>query len=469
LIGGALGIALAIAGTRAVVGLLPPDVLPPYAVVSVDMRVIAIALAVVTLTGVLSGLVPAFRTSADRTAGELRTGRSGGRRSARLQHGLVVGEVALALALLAVAALMVRSLRAQLAIDTGFDPRNVTVGRVMLIGDAYDTEGRTRFVQMVTERLRSVPGVADVAIGTDAPLRGGFSASFIAPADRPDARLRYYRHRVTPSYFHALGIPILQGRAFEETDRAGAGQVVIVSEAFAQRVFEGGDALGRQVMFSPTDTARIVGIAANVRQRVLTTSLFDPGEDPDVYIPWAQQPVGGLDIIVRGENAPIPAATMHAIVQEIAPEIPLFNVEPLESTLAAQTASARFGSLLLGSFALLALGLAAVGLYGVMAFLVHARRREIAVRIAIGAAPQGVVAIVMRRGMLLVLIGSALGIVLALGVGRVFASLLYGVQPVDPASLAAAALALSACAGVATLVPAFRAVRTDPQVVLRAD
>jgi ABC-type antimicrobial peptide transport system permease subunit len=182
-----------------------------------------------------------------------------------------------------------------------------------------------------------------------------------------------------------------------------------------------------------------------------------------------QQPVGGLDIIVRGENAPIPAATLHAIVQEIAPEIPLFNVEPLESTLAAQTASARFGSLLLGSFALLALGLAAVGLYGVMAFLVHARRREIAVRMAIGAAPQSVVAIVMRRGMLLVLVGAALGIVLALGAGRVFASLLYGVQPFDAASLAAAAFALAVCACVATLVPALRAVRTDPQLVLRGD
>ncbi|HUF50200.1 MAG TPA: ABC transporter permease [Longimicrobiales bacterium] len=469
LTGGALGIALAIIGTRAIVAMLPAAVLPPYAVVAVDARVIAIALAVVVVTGVLSGLVPAFRTSGERSAGELRVSRAGGRRSARLQHSLVIGEVALAVALLAVGALMVRSLRAQLAIDPSFDARNVTIGRVMLIGDAYDTPGRARFVQAVTERLQQIPGVAAAAIGSDAPLRGNFSASFIAPADNPDARLRYYRHRVTPSYFSALGIPILRGRGLEETDRAGTRTVVVVSDAFAQRVFENGDALGRRLVLSSQDTVTVVGIAANVRQRVLTTSLFDPGEDPDVYFAWAQQPVGGLDIIVRGASAPVPAAALHAIMQDIAPEIPLFNVEPLETTLAAQTANARFGSLLLGSFAFLALGLAAVGLYGVMAFLVHARRREIAVRMAIGAAPRGVVAIVLKRAMLLVLAGSVLGILLALGAGRVLTSILYGVRPVDPPSLAAAALTLAACAALATLVPALRAVRTDPQLVLRAD
>jgi predicted permease len=469
LAGGALGIALAIAGTRAVVALLPSAVLPPFAVVSVDVRVTAIALAVVVVTGVLSGLVPAFRTSGERTATELRGGRSTGPRGARLQHGLVIGEVALAVVLLSTAALMVRSLSAQLAIDTGFDARNVTAGRVMLVGDTYDTPGRTRFIEAATERLRRVPGVAEVAVSSDAPLRGNFSASFIAPADRPDVALRYYRHRVTPSYFSTLGIPILHGRGLEETDRAGTNTVVVVSDAFAQRVFENGDAVGRRLVLGSADTVMVVGIAGNVRQRVLTTSLFDPGEDPDVYFAWAQQPVGGLDIIVRGTHAPVEAGIMHAIVQDIAPEIPLFNVEPLAMTLAMQTASARFGSLLLGSFGLMGLALAAVGLYGVMAFLVHARRREIAVRMAIGAAPHGVLAIVLKRGLSLVLAGSALGILLALAAGRVFANLLYGVRPVDLPSLAAAVLTLAACAMAATLVPALRAVRTDPQLVLRAE
>jgi predicted permease len=469
LLGGVAGIALALIGTRTVMALLPADVLPPYAAVRVDGRVIGFALLVVALTGVLSGLAPAFRTSTRSMAGELRAGRGMGRRHGRLQQTLIASEVALALTLLALAALMVRSLRAQLAIDPGFRAESVVVGRVMLIGDAYDRPGRLRFVDAVTERLGREPGVAAVAVGSDVPLRGGFSASFIVPADRPDSRLRYYRHQVTTGYFDALGIRIRRGRGFTSADRDDSAPVVVVSEAFAQRVFENGDALGRRLLFTPTDTVTVVGVAENVRQRDLTTSLFDPGEDPDVYFALAQLPVGGLDIIVRGVRAPVPAETMHAAVRAIDPDIPLFRVEPLATTLATQTANARFGSLLLGAFGLLALGLAAVGMYGVMAFLVQSRRREIAVRMAMGAAPRGVLALVLRRAMLLVALGSAAGIVLALAAGRIFATLLYGVRPIDPASLIAAGVALGACAFLATLVPALRAVRTDPQLVLRGD
>ena len=448
LIGGVIGIALAMAGTRLILGLLPADVLPPYATVSVDARVIAFALAVVTITGALSGLVPAFRTSASRMAGELRTARGTSRGEARAQHALVVTEVALALALLASAALMVRSLRAQLDIDPGFDATNVTAGRFMLIGDAYDTPGRMRFVATLLERLAVEPGVVAAAVTSDAPLRGTISASITAPADRPEAQLRYYRHRVTPGYFETLGISILRGRGIEARDHADAPPVVVVSEAFARRVFPESDALGSRLLYSSADTMTIVGIAENVRQRNLTTSLFDPTEDPDMYFSLQQLPAGGLDIVVRGDRAPIDADVLHAAARSIDPTIPVFNVEPLRTTLAAQTANARFGSMLLGAFALIALGLAAVGIYGVMAYLVHARRREIAVRMAMGA---------------------ALGAVLALAAGRTIASLLYGIRPIDPASLAAAVATLAICALGATLLPALRAVRTDPQLVLRGD
>ena len=469
LIGGVLGIVLAMAGTRLILGLLPADVLPPYATVSVDARVIAFALAVVTVTGALSGLVPAFRTSASRMAGELRTARGTSRGEARAQHALVVTEVALALALLASAALMVRSLRAQLDIDPGFDAANVTVGRFMLIGDAYDTPGRMRFVATLLERLAGKPGVAAAAVTSDAPLRGAISASITAPADRPEAELRYYRHRVTPGYFETLGISILRGRGIEARDHADAPPVVVVSEAFARRVFPESDALGSRLLYSSSDTMTIVGIAENVRQRDLTTSLFDPTEDPDMYFSLQQLPAGGLDIVVRGDRAPVDADVLHAAARSIDPTIPVFNVEPMRTTLAAQTANARFGSLLLGAFALIALGLAAVGIYGVMAYLVHARRREIAVRMAMGAAPSGVLALVLRRGMMLVAMGAALGALLALAAGRTIASLLYGIRPIDPASLAAAVATLGICALAATLLPALRAVRTDPQLVLRGD
>lgn len=421
LIGGVLGIALAAIATRSVVALLPADVLPAYATVQIDGRVILIALLLVTLAGALSGLIPALRSTRAGLAADLhgfgRTAGAGGRR-ARLQRGLVAAEVALALSLMASAALMIRSMQAQLAIDTGFDARNVMVGRVMLLGDEYDASARLRFADAVIDDLGSQPDIAGVALTTDAPLRGNSSASILRLPDQPDRDVRYYRHIVTPEYFDVLDIDILRGRGFTAADREGAPPVVIVSEAFAARLFPDGDAVGRTVLFSPRDTVTIVGVAGNVRQRDLTTSLFDPGEDPDVYFALAQLPRGGLDIVVRGERGLIPAERIHDAVRTTPADIPLFRVEPLQTAVDSQTANTRFGSLLLTALGLLALLLAAVGLYGVMAFLVQTRRREIAVRMALGAAPENVVVMIVRQAMIVVAIGAIIGIALALGVDR---------------------------------------------------
>ncbi|MGH7445690.1 MAG: ABC transporter permease, partial [Longimicrobiales bacterium] len=348
-----------------------------------------------------------------------------------------------------------------------FDAHNVTVGRVMLLGDEYDTPARLRFTAHVIEQLGQHPDVAGVAITTDAPLRGGYSASILRLPDQPDRDVRFYRHIVTPTFFDVLGIDILRGRGFTSADREDAPPVVIVSEAFAARLFPAGDALGRTVLFSPRDTVTIVGIAANVRQRDLTTSLFDPGEDPDVYFALAQLPRGGLDIVVRGERGLIPAERIHDAVRAAAPAIPLFRVEPLQTAIDTQTANARFGSLLLTALAILALLLAAVGLYGVMAFLVQTRRREIAVRMALGAAPENVLLMIVRQAMTVVGIGALVGVVLALAVGRLSAGILYGVAPTDLLSLAGVTAALLATASLAALIPARRAVRTAPQGVLR--
>ncbi|MGH7444150.1 MAG: ABC transporter permease, partial [Longimicrobiales bacterium] len=356
LIGGIVGIALAAIATRSVVALLPADVLPPYAMVQIDGRVIAVGLLLVAIAGALSGLIPALRSTRTGLAADLRgfdcTAGSGGRR-ARLQRALVAAEVALALSLMASAALMIRSLQAQLAIDAGFDAHNVTVGRVMLLGDEYDAAARLRFAAAVVEHLGRQPDVAGVAITTDAPLRGSSSASILRLPDRPDHGVRYYRHIVTPEFFDVLGVDILRGRAFTAADHEDAPPVVIVSEAFAARLFPDGDAVGRTVLFSPRDTVTIVGIAANVRQRDLTTSLFDPGEDPDVYFALAQLPRSGLDIVVRGERGLIPAERIHDAVRAAAPAIPLFRVEPLQSAIDTQTANARFGSLLLTALGIL--------------------------------------------------------------------------------------------------------------------
>ncbi len=470
LAGGVIGIMLAAVATRSLLALLPADVLPPYASIDIDARVVFFALVLVTAAGVLSGLVPALRSTRAGLAADLRgfdrTAGAGGRR-ARLQRGLVAAEVALALSLMAGAALMIRSLQAQLAIDAGFDARNVMVGRVMLLGEEYDTDGRRRFVSAVLERLERDPEVEHAAITTDAPLRGYTSASILELPDRPDDAIRYYRHIVTPEYFDALGIEILRGRGFTDADRDDSPPVVVVSEAFAVRLFPAGDAVGRSLLFSAQDTLTIVGIAENVRQRDLTTSLFDPGEDPDVYFAFAQLPRGGLDIVVRGERA-VPSAQLLAdAVRTAAPSIPLFQVQSLQAAHDEQTANARFGSMLLTALGILALLLAAVGLYGVMAFLVQTRRREIAVRIALGARPENVVTMVVGQALVVVAVGALAGVVITLAAGRLSATLLYGVAPTDLASLAAVTATLTATAALAALIPARRAVRTTPQTVLR--
>jgi predicted permease len=470
LLGGIAGIALAALTTRSVLAALPPDVLPPYVDVAIDARVVIFALFLVTAAGMVAGMLPALRSTRTGLSSELRgfdrTAGAAGRR-ARLQRGLVAAEVALALSLMASAGLMIRSLRAQLAIDPGFDAQNVMAGRVMLLGEEYDNPARVRFVSALMDRLARDPDVAGVAVTTDAPLRGFASASILSLPERPDDGVRYYRHIVTPSYFDLLGIRILEGRGFSSADRSDAAPVVVVSEAFAQRLFPDGDAVGRTILFSAADTVRIVGVAENVRQRNLTTSLFDPGEDPDVYFAFAQLPRGGFDILVRGERSLIPAERLHAAVSAADRSIPLFQVESLQASLDAQTANARFGSMLLAALGALALLLAAVGLYGVMAFLVQTRRREIAVRMALGAAPGDVVRMVFTQAMLLVVIGALAGVLIALVAGRLSSGLLYGVAPTDPLSLGAVTAALVASAALAALIPARRAVRAAPQMVLR--
>lgn len=470
LLGGIVGIVLAALATRSVLAALPPGVLPPYVDVAVDTRVVLFALLLVTAAGMLAGVLPALRSTRTGLSAELRgfdrSAGVGGRR-ARLQRGLVAAQVALALSLMASAGLMIRSLRAQLAIDPGFNAMNVMAGRVMLLGEEYDNPARLRFVSAVLDDVAREPDIAGVAITTDAPLRGFASASMLSLPERPDDDVRYYRHIVTPSYFDVLGIRILEGRGFSSTDRGDSPPVVVVSEAFAQRLFPAGDAVGRTILFSASDTVMIVGVAENVRQRNLTTSLFDPGEDPDVYFAFAQLPRGSFDILVRGERGLIPAERLHTAVSAADRSIPLFQVESLQAALDAQTANARFGSMLLAGLGVLALLLAAVGLYGVMAFLVQTRRREIAVRMALGAAPGDVIRMVFAQAMLVVVIGALAGVLIALAAGRLSAGLLYGVAPTDPVSLGAVTAALLAGASLAALIPARRAVRAAPQMVLR--
>lgn len=214
----------------------------------------------------------------------------------------------------------------------------------------------------------------------------------------------------------------------------------------------------------------MIGVAGNVRFRNLTTDLMDPGEDPDVYFSYAQVPTSSFDILVRSATSELTRVDIvRRAVSALDPSVPLARVQPLEDALAAQTANARFGSFVLGIFAVLALALSGAGLYGVMAFVVASRRREIAIRMALGAEPTRVLRMVVRQGMALVGIGAIVGIGTALLSARLFSSLLYGVQPSDPAAITTVTAILLATAALANAIPALRAVRTEPQIVLRGE
>lgn len=475
LMGGVAGVLLAGLGMGVLLPLVPDGVLPPYADPTVDATVLGFGLVTAVAVGLLFGLAPAVRATGEDPARALREGsrgttlglRRGGRSSG--QRAIIVAEVALALVLLVSAGLAIDSLRRQLALEPGFDADGVLVARVSLTGAEYDGPTRLSFVDGLVAELEGLSGVEAAAVTTDAPLRGYTGASYIFRAEDPidaDHRIRFYYHPVTPRYFDAVGVPIVAGRPFTPADRDDSPGVVVVSEAFARKVWPGEDPLGRRVTLGG-DTATVVGVAGNVRQRNLTTDLMDPGEDPDVYFSFAQITPRSFDIVVRtgGDPSSLAGAVRRAVTERDR-SLPLFDVAPLDTELAAQTALGRMVSALLAVFGAMALIVAAVGIYGVLAFVVRGRRREIAVRTALGARPGSIVRLVVRQGMGLVVVGLVIGFAGSLLVGRLAASLLFGIRPVDAGVLGFTAAALLTVAAVASYLPARQATRIDPQTAL---
>ncbi|MDQ3998412.1 MAG: ABC transporter permease, partial [Gemmatimonadota bacterium] len=471
--GAVAGLAVAHWGLAGLTALAPDGVLPNYARPTIDLVAFGFALVVALGCGALFGLVPALRASSFDLVSSLKAGARGsangfGRRRLGGQQLLVVVETAVALVLLVGAGLMVRSLQRQLAVDPGFDPRGVLRARLVL-PQQYAPERRVQLVEQLRERLGAIPSVRGVAVGSDMPLGGSSSASFIFVPDVND-RFRYYYHFVTPDYFAVLGIRLMRGRAFTAADRDTLSRVAIISEAMARRIWRGADPVGRRLRRGDAEgpEVTIVGVVADVRFRDLTTPLAT--SEPDVYFPIGQARSRNLQVGVRSALPPEQiAAAVRREVAAIDPTIPLFAVRPLDELLAQQTATGRFGSAVLTAFGLSALVLAAVGLYGVLAFVVSLRRREIGIRLALGATTGRVLEGVIGQGTKLAALGLAVGIVVALFSTRVIESQLFGVGARDPLVFAVAAVALLVVSVVASWVPARRAARVDPQIALRTE
>jgi putative ABC transport system permease protein len=449
--------------------------LPSYAEPSLNLVALVFTFGVALACGVVFGLVPALRSSRVDLVDSLKEGSrgsvSGFGRGGRLgaQQLLVVGETAVALVLLIGAGLYVRSLQQQLNVTPGFDPTGVLRARLAL-PLAYTPQLRTQAAEQLHARLASIPSVQAVAVGSDLPLAGASNAGFVFVPEANQA-FRSFRHSVNPQFFSALGIRVVAGRAFENTDRATTPPVVIINDATARRFWRNESAVGKRIRLGNDPTgpeATIVGVVSDVRYRDLTTPLAT--SEPDVYFPIAQRPAGGLQIAVRS-NLPTEALS-GAIRREVAgidPTVPLFGVQGLDQLLAQQTSQGRFASSLLTAFGAAALVLTAVGLYGVLAFLVSLRRREIGIRIALGATQNRVLGGVVGQGLRLVALGVVIGVIVAAGATRWIATQLYGVGAHDPLVFVAVPAVLLGVAALASSIPARRAARVDPQIALRSE
>ena len=473
-IGGALGLGLAAATLPLLIAFAAK--LSTRAVeVRMDWVVLAFNLLVSVGTGVLVGVLPFFRRARD-LSGELKDGGGSSSRPSgrRARNALVVAQVAISSALLIGAGLFLRSLHELSMVDVGIDLEHVETARVGLDFTRYGgtDQAKTRqLVDRLVERLASVPGTVSVGIGNAVPLRGEtpFSASYIVDGQANDDRQPQGQatfNAVTPEYFRTLGIPVVKGRVFASTDRNEEHPVVVVNQTLARHRFAKDDPVGRRVSFDGgKQWATIVGVVGDTRQQDLTTPVME-----EVIGAFAETGFNDLRIFVRSQAPPEAISRqIRDAVRELDPQQPITEMQPLAEQRTQALAPHRLVASLLGLFAALALVITASGLIGVVAYSVSQRTREIGVRLALGAAPEAVLRMVLGQGMALVGGGLCLGLGVALGLSRLGGGLLYGVTPADPLTYASVALVLLAISLAACALPARQATRVDPMLALRAE
>ncbi|GMV05917.1 MAG: hypothetical protein AMXMBFR53_21940 [Gemmatimonadota bacterium] len=481
--GGALGLGVAAAAVRLTTRLIPTD-LPRTAEIAMDVRVLGFTAAVALGCALFFGLFPLLRYGAGDLAGQLKDGggargSTGGRERHRLRNALVVTQVALALVLLVGSGLMYRSFLALRAVDPGFDTENVLTARIIVpggeIGDAVDA---ARFFRTLRDRLVQQPGVVDVGFATAVPLGGGgMSFGGIEVEDHPrgpdELPVFAALPQVDAGYVEAMGIQVREGRAFRPGDGADEARSAMVSASFAQHWWPEGSALGRRVRFGGEDEDwyTIVGVVEDVRQN----NLQDPPQET-IYFPTLTEAGGNYqvaraqDVVIRTSGDPLAfLPVLRRELQAVNPRIPLANPRSMETVFAGATARTSFTMTMLGAASGIALLLGLVGIYGVISYVVSQRRREIGVRMALGASAPSVRGMVVRQGMALAGAGVAVGLLAALGLSRVMTSLLFGVSATDPVTYGAVAATLVAVAAAASWLPARRAAGVDPSVALRSE
>jgi putative ABC transport system permease protein len=474
LAGGALGVVLAAWASGLVLRLSPQDLLRS-AHFQLDGMILGFSAAGSVFTGILFGLAPALQVSRSNivdTLKESAISATAGAHSHRLLSALVIAETALALVLLISAGLLIRSLVLLCDVNPGFDPHNVMTSVIDLPDERYSNAKKVEAIRDLIPRLKALPGVESVAAIEPLPMSGDeFRVSFqiegrpVAKSEAPVTSVRI----ITPDYFTAMKIPLLQGRGFKDSDEPDSNQVIVVNEAFARKIFPGENPIGKH--FQPGISAddrpgrmrEIVGVVGNVKYRDLSTEWT-----PESYIPYAQLPFGTMTIVARTANDPSSAAKPIAeTVRSLDKDLAAYSPKTLEGYLNETVAIPRFNTVLLGTFAILALLLTAIGLYGVISYSVAQRTHEMGIRMALGAQPGDMLRLVVGQGVRLAMTGVALGLIAAFALTRYLSSLLFGVTSHDPLSFLGVVLLLFAVVLLACYIPARRATRVDPLVALR--
>ncbi len=477
MLGGIVGLALATVGVRALIAAYPGSI-PRAAEIGTDPQVLLFTLVVAVLTGCVFGLAPVLHLNPATVALAIKEGgqRSTGGARNHTRRLLVVAEVALAVMLVIGAGLMLRSFWNLMQVDAGFSRDQLVTFGVNLPQAAYPKpEARVQFVTRLLGRLRETAGVQTVAALAGLPPKRQVDANdtdiegYTAPETGPFENVDYYQ-AVTVGSLEALGVPVVDGRSFEPTDEAG-GPVVLVNQTMARTFWKGESPIGRRVRPGGPDTPwmTIVGVVRDVKQGGLeaktgTELFFNLEQLPRV----AGFAYSQMNIVMR---TTLPLSSISSQVQQAVaamdPTLPIIKLQTMDDVFSESTARPRFLAQLLGGFALLALVLAAIGTYGILSYLVTERRREIGIRMALGANRGSVLGMVMGQGMLLAVAGVVIGVVGALGVNQVMATLLFGIEPTDPATIAGVVGAIAAVALLACYLPARRATLVDPMVVLR--
>jgi putative ABC transport system permease protein len=479
--GGIAGIGVGYATMKWIVTMIPPNSFPAELEAHMDGTTMLFAFAVAVATGVLFGLAPAIQATRPTLTGAMKEGGHGstpGSGGRRMRATLVVAEIALAFVLLVGAGLMMKSVFALLDVDPGFESSNVlTAGLPLSVQQYPDPATLNAYLDSLQAAIGAAPGVTSVALTTALPLQGwGYGMPFQIEGrdvvDRANRRAGFFK-MVTPSYFATLGIDLRSGRTLSDLDAAGAPPVAVINETFAKREFADTNPLGQRVLVQqiiPGQTGlgdeipwEIVGVIADEK-----IGGLDDTNSGGLYVSYRQSPAYGLSLAVRGAADPASLqGVVRAAIDSVNKDQALSRVRTLEQIERESMTAARVQSILYGIFATIALLLAAVGIYGVIAYSVAQRTHEMGIRAALGANGATLRQLVFRSGMLLALIGLALGVLGALAATRVMTSILSGVSPRDPLTMVVVAVVLALVAAVACFIPAQRVTRVAPNTALR--